>query len=174
MVFLSRSIVGMLLIVAGVLKVIDFESFRQTITAYKVLESGKATSLLASAIAGFEVIVGVSLLCGWLLPLSADAALVMLWVFTTVVAVAIFRGRTNIPCGCRIPGRQTIGWHLCIRNLSLISFIVPSAAHLSSAASSAILVFGILPAGTAVTNFNVSSAILPGHRVNHLTGEGGA
>jgi hypothetical protein len=88
---------------------------------------------LAPAFALFLVLVEGCLVCtlpvpGWRVPAWIAAALMSL--YAGAMAINLVRGRTNLDCGCNGPAQfpQTVSWALVVRNLSLATIALVSAA----------------------------------------------
>jgi len=114
---------GLLLLLAGVHKLTELQKFRANLSAYEILPA----ALIAPAsilVPSLEVLLGVA----WLLALKpmfvALATAVLLFGYTSAIAINLLRGRIHIDCGCGMAstaGRdQPLSWGLVLRNLALI------------------------------------------------------
>jgi putative oxidoreductase len=78
---------------------------------------------MALALPLLEMLLGIYLVTGLLLPLSSAVAVVVLALFTVIVASAVMRG-LSAPCGCFGPGDSAPAtWMTVLRDLS---FLVPA------------------------------------------------
>jgi uncharacterized membrane protein YphA (DoxX/SURF4 family) len=75
---------------------------------------------VAFALPWVELGIAASLLTGIATNVSGAVAGVLLVVFAIAIAINIFRGRTEIDCGCFRQGmRQRLNWALVARNMAL-------------------------------------------------------
>jgi hypothetical protein len=77
---------------------------------------GRAATVAWAATIGLEAALGVLVAAG--VPGSAEAAAVLLGLFTILLVVAIARGRSGQPCGC-FGSRSRIGWGAAVRSACL-------------------------------------------------------
>jgi putative oxidoreductase len=93
------------------------------ITAFRLGLPPPMVAAIAVALPPLEVLLGIYLIAGLLLPLSSAAAATLLGVFTIIVASAVVRGLAA-PCGCFGPGdNQPATWLTVARD---VSFLVPA------------------------------------------------
>jgi hypothetical protein len=79
----------------------------------------------AGLITLIELSLGLGLLVPRLAHWSALCGIAVLAVFTISTAVAILTRQVGKDCGCMIPGMNgAIGWHTCLRNISLALLLI--------------------------------------------------
>ena len=94
---------GLLFAAAGALKIGHASDLAATITAFGLGLPPVLVAIVAIALPPFELLLGVYLIGGWLLPLTSAAAALLLAAFIGVVASVVARGLA-VPCGCFGPG----------------------------------------------------------------------
>jgi hypothetical protein len=102
---------ALVLLVAGLSKVRDRQTFGHQIAAYQILPE-RASMVLGQFLPVAEMMAGIALL---VVPRVGGAAAALLFtVFTLAVAINVMRGRTELVCACfGSRGRQTISvWHV--------------------------------------------------------------
>jgi uncharacterized membrane protein YphA (DoxX/SURF4 family) len=97
--FLARLVVGGVFLAAGILKLGHPADLAAAITAYKTGLPPPLVAVLSLALPPFEILLGIYLIAGLLLPISSLVAAVVLMIFTGIVASAVARG-LSAPCGC--------------------------------------------------------------------------
>ena len=90
---------GLLFVVAGVLKIGHASDLAATITAFGLGLPGPLVAVISIALPPFEVLLGAYLIGGWLLPATSAAAALLLASFIGVVASVVARG-LSVSCGC--------------------------------------------------------------------------
>jgi len=90
---------GLLFIAAGALKIGHASDLAATITAFGLGLPGPLVAIVAVALPPFEVLLGVYLVGGWLLPAASAVAAALLLLFIAAVASVVARGLT-VSCGC--------------------------------------------------------------------------
>jgi len=94
------------------------------ITAYRVGLPPPLVAAMAVALPPLEILLGIYLILGLLLPVSSAIAATLLALFTIAVASAVVRG-VSAPCGCFGPGdNQPATWLTVARD---VCFVVPAA-----------------------------------------------
>lgn len=101
----ARLALGVVLVVAGGLKVSDPNAAIRAVTAYQLLPSDLAT-LVGYGLPFFEIMLGLLLVVGLATRASAATAGVLMILFIAAVASAWARG-LSIDCGCFGGGGQT-------------------------------------------------------------------
>ena len=101
-----RIALGLLFSVAGALKIGHASDLAATITAFGLGLPGVLVAVISIALPFFEVLLGVYLIGGWLLPAASTIAAILLAAFTLVVASVVARGLT-VSCGCFGPADNT-------------------------------------------------------------------
>ncbi len=129
LVFALRVALGLLLIVAGALKVTHPEWLASIIAGYRLLPSPLVVPL-AIALPPLELIFGLYLVIGIFTRVAASVVCVMFVAYTIAVASAVVR---HIPasCGCFGPGDAAIAdWPHVVLDvlLALVAFFVARAA----------------------------------------------
>jgi uncharacterized membrane protein YphA (DoxX/SURF4 family) len=115
----SRLAVGGLLILTGLAKQLDRAGFREDITRYGLVPPRLVPSVAIAVIIA-ELGLGVSLLLGVGIAVTAFLAAALLAVFTASVSAALKRGE-RIPCGCfGNKDADLISLRTVVRNASLM------------------------------------------------------
>jgi uncharacterized membrane protein YphA (DoxX/SURF4 family) len=95
---LSRAVVGLVFLLAGVSKGLDMHAFAAEISAYQMAPSALIQPM-AIALPLLEILIAVYLLVGLAQRWTAAAASVLLLIFISAMASALARGLT-LDCGC--------------------------------------------------------------------------
>jgi len=112
--------VALILLIGAIDKLRDRELFEAIVENYRVLPAGAAASWFARALPAAEIIVAGLLLWPAARFIGAAAAIGLLLLFSSAIAVNLMRGRRDIDCGCGgASGRQTLSWWLAARNAVL-------------------------------------------------------
>lgn len=120
----SRTLVGLVLFVAGAVKILDFASFSAAVRGYKIV-SDDVVPAVARLVPIAECSVGGLLLAAIALPdntirWAAIPATILFLSFGIAVAINLVRGHRNIPCGCfGASDQDRISWALVARNTAL-------------------------------------------------------
>ena len=116
---------GALLAWAGVAKLVDAERFVEVIERSGLVRAS-FVDVAASGVIVAEVLLGLSLVCGWRRRLAAVAASAMLVGFT-LVAVLALDGAGGVECRCfGGVARTSVGWILA-RNGALVALGILAA-----------------------------------------------
>lgn len=118
---LSRVVVALLLLVAGVQKVTVPESFARDISHYHLLPKA-LVPLSALAVPWLEVLVGALLLLGWLARPAALLASGLSLGFAVFVGSAVARG-LDVDCGC-FTGHSKVSWMHVGLDLAMLAMSV--------------------------------------------------
>jgi len=148
----ARTIAGLVLLVAGLSKVIAVRRFVDAVWAYRLLPEA-AVVVVGRALPWAEVIVGVTVIFGILLPWSALGALGLYMLFGTAIAINVVRGRRNIDCGCfGSMRREHLTWWLVGRNSALAGLAILGSNAIEPSATLAFseMVAASLTAGAAL------------------------
>jgi uncharacterized membrane protein YphA (DoxX/SURF4 family) len=135
-IILGRLLVGGMLVLAGVLKLkAGPHWFLQQLLAYELIK-GKTAWLLARGLPLVEILYGILLIVGFLIPLVVVLSFVLLWGFTAAVISTFFRGKP-VDCGCfgrrNNPKAHQARWTVAYRNLSLMVVLAAiSTANITS------------------------------------------
>lgn len=116
-----RALLGIVLVVAGSLKVLDRQGMVLAIDAYDVLPT-MLVEPLAILLPWAEVVLGLMLLAGIRIRVAAVGAAVLLVAFLVAMAQAAARGLA-IDCGCFGGGGvgEGVGWWPIVRDVSLLA-----------------------------------------------------
>lgn len=119
-----RVALGALFLIAGLMKFGHAGELAAAITAYRTGLPPPVVAAIALALPPFEILLGLYLIAGLLVPVSAAVATAQLALFTLVVASAVMRG-LSAPCGCFGPGdSQPATWLTVLRD---VGFLLPAA-----------------------------------------------
>jgi len=116
----ARVFLGSILLVASIDKIADPAAFAKSIEDYRIL-SGPVVAGFATVLPWAELLCGLSMIFGMVIPGSALLTGSMLSVFTLAVLSALIRG-LDISCGCfsQDPAAARIGWIKIGENIILI------------------------------------------------------
>lgn len=90
---------GLVFVAAGALKISHASDLAATITAFGFGLPPVLVAVAAIALPPFELLLGVYLIGGWLLPITSVVASALLALFIGVVASVVARG-LHVSCGC--------------------------------------------------------------------------
>jgi hypothetical protein len=107
-------VLGAVLLGSAAAKLASGERGRRALASYGL--HGRAAFAGWAGTIGLEAVLGVAIAAG--VPGSAEAAAVLLGLFTLLLVGAIARGRAGQPCGC-FGSRSRIGWGAAIRSACL-------------------------------------------------------
>jgi len=96
---IARIALGLVFLAAGALKIGHASDLAATITAFGFGLPPVLVAIAAIALPPFEVLLGVYLIGGWLLPATSVVASALLVLFIGVVASVVARG-LHVSCGC--------------------------------------------------------------------------
>ncbi|MFC1863823.1 MauE/DoxX family redox-associated membrane protein [Thermodesulfobacteriota bacterium] len=96
---LLAGLLGLVLIIAGVLKSMDMELFIRQLKAYDILSISSIVALSAWGLIIIELILGACLLVGYRLKISLPALGILLLIFILANVWALISGSTS-DCGC--------------------------------------------------------------------------
>ena len=123
---IGRVVAGGVLLIAGAAKLrIGPRSFAYAIRAYRLVP-GRLATPAAHAIPVLELVIGITLLTGTLVRISALAGALLLVAFSLAIAIALARGQRNA-CGCGLAagaGRDAISRRILARNAVLTALLV--------------------------------------------------
>ncbi|MDC0004332.1 hypothetical protein OAE19_08045 [Porticoccaceae bacterium] len=122
--------IGLFFVMSGLHKVTNRVGFLETLSDYQLLPYG-LLGVVAIALPLAEITIGVVLLLpSTVLPLMllhsvANAAALLLALYSVAMAINIYRGRVHIDCGCSFQQRKITlsNWHL-LRNALLIGLVL--------------------------------------------------
>ena len=111
---LLRLALAAVLLGSAAAKLAAGERGRRSLASYGL--HGRAAGGAWAGTITLEALLGIAVAAG--LPGAAEAAAVLLGLFTLLLVVAIARGRAGEPCGC-FGSRSRIGWGAAVRSASL-------------------------------------------------------
>ena len=115
---LSRWVLGLLFIYAGVQKIIDPYGFAKTIYGYGILPGG-LVNITGIVLPWVEVLAGGGLLLGVWPASSSGVVSALLLVFMVAIVYNIARGYT-FDCGCFGAGDDNTGWGTVWRDTAML------------------------------------------------------
>ena len=120
---ISSYVLGVIFVVAGVNKILNYSLFVDEISAYGVVPT-HIVPYLASPLILAEIWVGVGLFIGSWRKLAAISSSVLLVFFGVVLSVGYLKGSSS-SCGCLLPiGSQTIGPVHIVQDLVLLGLSI--------------------------------------------------
>ncbi len=125
-----RILLGLILISVGISKFVHHARFRQGIKDYQILptwlESRFALSLLLSVCLPLaEIAASFALISGLLMVPAIILIMLLFVIFSTAIAINLFRGRRDLSCHCGgAIGNHQISWWLIARNGLFILFLL--------------------------------------------------
>jgi len=151
---LPAGALGLVFIVAGILKAVDPTEFVRQIETYGIV-SGSLAVILAYTLLPLEIGLGSALLAGYRARLAAAATVILLLVFMSATAYAWSQGKTE-GCGCfgsiasRTPG-QVLVEDTGLLGLGILAFLLgvrrsaPARGRGIAVVAAALLVGVVLP-----------------------------
>jgi hypothetical protein len=123
-----RTALALFFVLAGVTKLANRVGFIGALAAYRFIPK-KAFPFISIAVPLGEGIIGACLLQQRFAQWSAIGAVVLLTMFSGVVAAGILKGLSGKPCGCGTPRwlGSCIGWRVVARNGILASLVLWSS-----------------------------------------------
>jgi len=115
LIFISRIVIGIILIYAGFNKLSNPYDFASAIGNYHLLPYG-LENLIAIIVPWIEIFSGIGLIIGIYVDGSALIALGMFSIFIIAIASAMLRGY-NIECGCGLKTGDMVGFDKIIENV---------------------------------------------------------
>jgi hypothetical protein len=117
---------GLVFLAAAAQKASHWRILPGVIANYRLLPHW-AIAPAASLLPPLEMILAILLLSAWFKPWPALAAMSLLALFATAIAINLKRGRIHIDCGCGQSFlKQTLRWALVWRNAGLAALLLPS------------------------------------------------
>src|SRR5579875_97483 len=121
----GRWILALMLLCAGVAKLIDRARFAEAVANYAIVPSARVVAV-AAALPIVETVLGIALALGLVPMISAACAGALLCGFALAMALNLARGRRG-DCGCGGALDGEIGWWLVARNVGLAAVAVAVA-----------------------------------------------
>lgn len=111
---------GLIFLIAGILKIAHPADLAAAITAYKLGLPPPFVAIVAVALPPFEILLGLYLASGWWPKVTSAVAVILLGLFTLAVASAVARG-LQAPCGCFGPAdSQPATWWTVARDTVML------------------------------------------------------
>ena len=122
----GRICLGLIFLTAAAQKFSHWRILPAVIANYRLLPR-RLVAPASALLPPVELILGVTLLAGFAQGWTALAAMVLLALFATAMAINLHRGRSTIDCGCGQSFlKQTLDWSLIARNAVLAALLLPS------------------------------------------------
>ena len=114
---------GLLFGVAGFFKIGHFSDLAATITAFGLGLPSTLVAIVSVALPPLEILLGIYLVGGWLLPVTSLITTALILAFIVVLASVAGRG-ISVPCGCfGTADAGPITWGTVLRD---VLFLVPA------------------------------------------------
>lgn len=129
LVIMIRLYLGGILVAAGLLKILSRGTFAQALTSYQMLPR-RCVQAFARLLPATEVVVGVCLVFGKLVPWAEIAAAGLFSIFTGAVVFRFLAGGPAGSCGCGLLSFKRIGQagpRTVVRNLLFVALAVAAA-----------------------------------------------
>ncbi len=147
LLFILRVFIAFLLIVAGVGKLMNLRGFREILIMQAILPK-RLVPLFSLLLPILEISISIGILFNLYKPIFEVLALSLFLIFAATIAINLFRGRKDIPCGCFSDKVDTISWRIVLRNLVFASL----SLLLLNQWGIGLLFFGLCTAGILVFN----------------------
>ena len=155
---------GVVLTFGALAKLRDWPAFREAVAAYRLLPD-PLVPIVALALPVVEALAAAALLVDDLRVAGAYVAISVVGVATVAVAINVWRGRTNIDCGCGgVEGKQRLSWGLVARNSVLIVVLAATAFVPAPAIGSAVAATTLAAATLAFVLLFVTASRLLANR----------
>lgn len=125
----SRLIVGVIFALSSTGKWLNLTWFANAVSKYDFVP-GPAARPLALLVTLSETVLAVLLLFGVAQPVTQLAAAFFIGALTLAVTMNLFRGRTDLDCGCSGSPGEKVSWYVIGRNLGLIGLATLSTGML--------------------------------------------
>ena len=121
---LARTVLGLIFMYTGTLKMVSPQDFGDSIAAYQILPDS-VINLVALGLPPFEIACGLMVLTGYHLRVGSFGILLMLAVFMLALVSALIRG-LSIDCGCFGADSwfESNSWIALSRDLLLLLFAI--------------------------------------------------
>lgn len=115
-----RVVLALLFLSAAVSKLLHFEEHVGIVNDYKIVPETLVRPFSMAELGG-ELLVGLLLLLGLFPKVAALGAIGLLLMYVIAISINLYRGRTEISCGCGgAAGHHNLSWWLVVRNVLLI------------------------------------------------------
>jgi uncharacterized membrane protein YphA (DoxX/SURF4 family) len=119
LLLLTRTVVGVVLIVASVPKLTASNEFIQVVQGYQLVPDKFAVAV-GRILPVMELAAGLGLVSGIFMPWSSLLAILLFILFGFAISLNLLRGRRYIPCGCFGMSREgRLSWGSVLRNVIL-------------------------------------------------------
>jgi len=118
---LIRIGLGIVFIVAAVLKLSDVSAFAEDVANYRMVP-GALVPYFACTLLGTELVAGLALVTGAKSRAAALVASVLLASFAIALSQALLRG-IDTECGC-FGGAEIVGWDAVVRDVAMLLFSI--------------------------------------------------
>jgi putative oxidoreductase len=118
-----RLTLGLLFLIAGLLKAWDRRAFQVAVTSFRILPS-RFTASVAALIVTIELVASLLLLAGIYEWLAAFMLGALLAAFTIAIAVNLHRGRIHLDCRCFGQPTISIGWAHVVQNILMLAVAI--------------------------------------------------
>ncbi|MBO1628368.1 MauE/DoxX family redox-associated membrane protein [Bacillus arachidis] len=117
-------IFGYIFVTSSLSKFLKFEQHYVTVHAYNIVPES-TSRLFAWFDSIIELVIGICLLIGFALKINLIFSMFLLLIYTLAITINLFRGRTNIDCGCGgVVGDGKISNKLVFRNVIMITILI--------------------------------------------------
>ena len=161
----ARSFVGLVMLMAGVPKLLDISRFVEIVRGYQLLP-GRIVNWVGRLLPIWEIVIGLALLANIFRFWAALSALCLFLVFCGAILTNLMRGRSYIPCGCfGVSKDHELSWKLVMRSGFLGGMAVLALPILPSPGDATLLsipetALTLLIAAAAVEGWWLSGVIL--------------
>jgi uncharacterized membrane protein YphA (DoxX/SURF4 family) len=126
LLLLTRTVVGLVLVIASVPKLTASNEFIQVVQGYRLVPD-KLAGAIGRIVPMVELAAGVGLVSGTFMPWPALLAILLFILFALAIFLNLLRGRRYIACGCFGLSREThLSWGSVLRNAFLIGLAFSS------------------------------------------------
>ncbi len=161
----ARTLVGLLLLTAGISKLGNHREFLEVVRDYRLLPEN-ASRFVGRLIPVIEMLVSAGLLFAVLALWMSMAATALFLLFGSAVAINLLRGRRDISCGCFGPNQNHhLTWGLVARNgilaglASLVWLVSPRAVGVEQLPIAETVATGLI-AGAALASWWLCGVII--------------
>lgn len=116
--YITRVVVGFVLIMASVPKVAEPIAFAKSIQAYQIVPTF-LVNIFAISIPWLELVIGIFLIFGLLLRGSSLLSAALFAAFSVLIAISLFRG-LSIDCGCFGLDGAPLTWSRFFEDIGLL------------------------------------------------------
>lgn len=125
----SRLVVGLTLLLGAGGKCLYFNDFRKLLAAYQLVPVF-AVSSLSVLLVVIEFFCGVFIFAPFAVRVSGWCAIALFSLFISAIAINLLRGNRNLPCGCFGRSSEVLSWLTVLRNLALVGLAILSMGQI--------------------------------------------